>query len=95
MSVAANLIGERMTVGDPMCGYCGRPMTGHGYWDSCKTPNALTTGMDNVLASKLGDVMYAARRTDEDQIGDSIDGGLILCRLLNEAGFDVVARQPR
>lgn len=51
----------------------------------------LTSLMDNVIASRLGDIAInaGARRLD---VGDSIDRGLILLRLLNEDGFDVVIR---
>jgi hypothetical protein len=49
----------------------------------------LTSLMDNVIASRLGDIAInaGARRLD---VGDSIDRGLILLRLLNEGGFKVI-----
>lgn len=55
-------------------------------------PLKLDAGMDNVFASRLGQV---ARETmdPKQKVGDSIDRGLILLRLLNEKGFDVIARE--
>jgi hypothetical protein len=49
----------------------------------------LTSMMDNVIASRMGSIAYA---TVANPGGDSIDTGLILLRLLNEAGLDVVKR---
>jgi len=43
--------------------------------------------IDNVLASRLGKVWLAARKTQRG--GDSIDNGLTLLRLLKESGFEV------
>ena len=52
----------------------------------------LTAAMDNVLASKLGQI--AVETCDKKQkVGDSIDRGLILLRLLNENGFEVREKQ--
>lgn len=42
--------------------------------------------MDNVLAWKLGEVADAAVQAPA---GDLIDRGLVLLRLLNEAGFEL------
>lgn len=51
----------------------------------------LTSAADNVLVSRLGSVcMETAKRTD---VGDSIDRGLILLKLLEEAGFEVREKQ--
>jgi hypothetical protein len=50
----------------------------------------LTAAMDNVLASKLGKVAVAAGDPKRTDVGDSIDRGLILRRLLEEAGFGLV-----
>lgn len=47
--------------------------------------------MDNVLAWCLGEIALEAGRARPD-VGDLIDRGLILLRLLNERGFDVVQR---
>ena len=52
-------------------------------------PKPLTSMMDNVLAWRMGE---AARETMKAPGGEAIDTGLILLRLLNEAGFDVVTR---
>lgn len=45
---------------------------------------------DNVLAAKLGRIHLAAQRGKF--YPDSIDAGLELLKLLNEAGFDVTER---
>ena len=48
----------------------------------------LTAMMDNVIAARMGRIVR--------EIGfkaDDIDGGLVLLRLLNEAGLDLVRRQ--
>lgn len=50
----------------------------------------LTSAMDNQLAWHLGD--YARKAATSKEAGDQIDRGLILLRLLNEAGFDIVRR---
>jgi hypothetical protein len=50
----------------------------------------LTAAMDNVLASKLGKVAKAAGDPDRTDVGDSIDRGLILRRMLEEAGFGLI-----
>lgn len=47
--------------------------------------------MDNVLASRLGDVARNAMSSDQ-KAGDSIDRGLILRRLLDEAGFKLFTK---
>jgi hypothetical protein len=52
----------------------------------------LNAAMDNVLAWKLGKVANEAM-DPKQSVGDYIDRGLILLRLLNEAGFDVI-QQP-
>lgn len=52
----------------------------------------LTAAMDNVLAWRLGEVAKEAM-DPKQSVGDYIDRGLILLRLLNEAGFDVIARR--
>jgi len=46
----------------------------------------LTELMDNVLASRLGKVFRAIQENGSGGVGDSIDAGLILRRLLEEAG---------
>ena len=50
---------------------------------------ALTPAMDNVLAFTLGKVAREAGSSERKDVGDDIDRGLILLRLLNEAGFDL------
>ncbi len=47
--------------------------------------------MDNVLASKLGQVALDIK--NNLQGGDNIDFGLQLCRLLGEAGFELREKQ--
>lgn len=43
--------------------------------------------LDNVTASTLGEISRKA--SDSAYIGDDIDGGLRLVRLLHEAGFAI------
>lgn len=50
--------------------------------------NPLTSSMDNVLASRLGDIARTAM-SPEQRVGDLIDRGLILQRLLEEGGFEL------
>jgi len=50
----------------------------------------LTCAMDNVLAWKLGKIAAAAGDPKRTDVGDSIDRGLILRRLLEEDGFALV-----
>ena len=52
----------------------------------------LTACMDNVLASRLGSVFKAVQSNGRDGVGDSIDAGLILRRLLEEEGFSVTEK---
>lgn len=52
----------------------------------------LTAAMDNVLAWRMGKVANEAMDRKQ-RVGDYIDRGLILLRLLNEAGFDVIVRR--
>ncbi len=49
----------------------------------------LTSAMDNVLASKLGAIVREVGMQHEN-IGDSIDRGLILRRRLEEEGFGLI-----
>jgi hypothetical protein len=46
----------------------------------------LTASMDNLHASRLGQIAQAAGRA---RAGDAIDTGLILLKMLNDAGFAV------
>jgi len=48
----------------------------------------LTAAMDNVLAFRLGKVALAAGTAKA--IGDYIDRGLLLRRLMEESGFGIV-----
>lgn len=50
---------------------------------------ALDAACDNVLAWKLGEVASRAGDPARKDVGDYIDRGLILLRLLREAGFEV------
>jgi len=54
--------------------------------------HALTSSMDNVLASRLGAIALAAGDVGRRDVGDAIDRGLILRRLLEEAGFELWVR---
>lgn len=56
-------------------------------------PKVMTASMDNVYASRLGDCAREAMAPHQ-KVGDSIDRGLILLRLFNEAGFEVRATKP-
>ena len=49
----------------------------------------LTAAMANVLASRLGSVALEAGKPKHEGVGDSIDRGLILRRLLEESGFEI------
>jgi len=53
----------------------------------------LTATMDNVLASKLGHVALQAGSRKRKDIGDSIDRGLVLRRLLEEQGFYLIIKK--
>lgn len=50
---------------------------------------ALTIAMDNIYASRLGQIASAAGDPKRTDVGDAIDRGLILLKMLNEAGFVV------
>jgi hypothetical protein len=50
--------------------------------------NALTPAMDNLLAWRLGEVCLEAASSSQ-KVGDHIDRGLIMLRLLDRAGFEV------
>ena len=47
----------------------------------------LNSSMDNTIASSLGGIARRAGNPNRQDIGDSIDRGLVLRRLLEEAGF--------
>ena len=49
----------------------------------------LTASCDNAIAWKLGQVAREAGNPARADVGDPIDRGLILLRLLKEAGFEV------
>ena len=53
----------------------------------------LTSAMDNRLAWSLGEVAAEAGNQDRTDVGDLIDRGLILRRLLEENGFLLVRTQ--
>jgi hypothetical protein len=50
----------------------------------------LTAAMPNLDAWRLGEITNAAAA--DKRVGDYIDRGLILLRLLNEGGYDVIKR---
>lgn len=45
---------------------------------------------NNIVAYRLGKVGLKLIRCSETEVGDEIDRGLILLRLLNESGFKIV-----
>jgi len=49
--------------------------------------------LDNVLAARLGRIATDAGEPFREGVGDSIDRGLILLRLLHEEGFDLHYRR--
>lgn len=51
----------------------------------------LTASMDNVYASRLGQIALSAGAPRRNDVGDAIDRGLILLSMLNAAGFIVHA----
>lgn len=50
----------------------------------------LTAAMPNTVAWRLGEAAKQAGNPARVDVGDLIDRGLILLRLLNELGFDVI-----
>lgn len=62
-------------------------------WIRYSNGEPLTAAMNNVLASRLGRVAREAGNQDRIDVGDSIDRGLILRRLLEEAGFELREKQ--
>lgn len=58
------------------------------------TSAPLTAGMDNVTAWKLGEIARDAGNPAREGVGDPIDRGLILRRLLGEKGFLVIRGTP-
>jgi hypothetical protein len=54
----------------------------------------LNASMDNVYAWRLGEIAKQAGDASRKDVGDPIDRGLILLRLLNEKGFTVSADWP-
>jgi hypothetical protein len=55
----------------------------------------LNASCDNLIAYQLGKVAADAGSPDRRDVGDYIDRGLILLRLLREEGFDVYGPVPR
>lgn len=58
--------------------------------DSGWTDRKLTSGMTNDMAWRMGIIASLAGDTNRKDVGDPIDRGLILLRLLHESGFDVL-----
>lgn len=54
---------------------------------------ALDSGMDNVFAWRLGEIALDAGDPKRKDVGDLIDRGLILRRLLEEKGFLLVTKK--
>lgn len=50
----------------------------------------LTGEMNNLHAYNLGTVFSKIRKVERQDIGDSIDGGLILRKLVEEAGYLII-----
>jgi hypothetical protein len=57
-----------------------------------ETTRPLTALMPNTIAWRLGEVCMDVA-SPAQKVGDPIDRGLILLRLLNERGFDVVEKR--
>jgi hypothetical protein len=53
----------------------------------------LDEGIDNLTAYRLGKVGLQLIEYPREKIGDEIDRGLVLRRLLEEAGFFIVCQQ--
>lgn len=49
----------------------------------------LNASMDNIYATRLGQIAASAGAPTRKDVGDSIDRGLILLGMLNAAGFVV------
>lgn len=58
------------------------------------TDNPLTAALDNLLADRLGRIALEAGSEKRKDVGDNIDRGLILLRLLTEQGFAVTVPKP-
>ncbi len=54
----------------------------------------LTAAIDNRVASRLGQLARQAGK-DRKDVGDDIDRGLILRRLMEEAGYGIVKLQRK
>lgn len=52
----------------------------------------LTSAVDNVIASRMGRIAVIAGDKDRTDVGDSIDRGLVLLRLLDEIGLSVILK---
>lgn len=50
----------------------------------------LDAAMNNLIAGTLGEIALDAGESRREGVGDSIDRGLILRRLLEEKGFHLV-----
>lgn len=59
------------------------------------TDKPLTAAMDNVLAWRLGEIARDAGSPSRTDVGDLIDRGLILRRLLEEQNFQIVYTGPK
>jgi hypothetical protein len=55
-----------------------------------KYSEPLDAGMDNLTAYRLGEVGLQLIEYPREKIGDEIDRGLVLRRLLEESGFFLV-----
>lgn len=58
-------------------------------------PKPLSSAMDNVDAWRLGEVAQKAGGPSRKDVGDYIDRGLILRRLLEEKGYLIIKKEDR
>jgi len=56
---------------------------------------ALDSSMDNVTAQRLAVIAIRAGDLNRKDVGDSIDRGLILRRLLEEDGFLIIEKDKK
>lgn len=61
-----------------------------GFWDAGKP---LVSASDNLHMTTMAEIARIVAHPKCPGIGDDIDQGLIMLRLLNEAGYDVVPRE--
>ena len=82
------------TLTDQVAGYPPRPKPESKSVHPNPVQRPLDCGMDNLLAWSLGLIAHEAGDEQRKDVGDPIDRGLILRRLLEEKGF-VLYYQPK